>query len=125
MIIKRFFTLICLILLVCASSLKAEEFIAKRGTYEKNGQKTEVRNLSGLPCFYADYYPNENVVKIKCNAGNLILKRGTFFYAYRGVHKGMSITVTAHVENGNINSIIYEEWDKTNDVKAILTYYKK
>ena len=123
--LKRFFTLICLLLLVCASNLRAEEFIAKRGIYEKKGQKTEVRNLSGLPHFHADYYPNENVVKIKCNAGNLILKRGTFFYAYRGAHKGLVITASAYVENGDIESIVYEEWDKTNDVKAILTYYKK
>ena len=29
------------------------------------------------------------------------------------------------VENNIIKSIIYEEWDKANDIKAIISYYKK
>ena len=125
MIMKRFFTLFCLLFSICITTLKAEEFIAKRGSYEKNGQKIEIKNLSGLPPFYADFHSAENVVKIKCSAGNLVLKKGNYFYAYRGVHKGLIITATAHVENNIIKSIIYEEWDKANDIKAIISYYKK
>lgn len=125
MIMKRFVTLFCLVFLFCITNLKAEEFIAKRGTYEKNGQKIEIKNLSELPSFYADFHSAVNVVKIRCSAGNLVLKKGNYFYAYRGTHKGLLITATAHVENNIIKSIIYEEWDKANDIKAIISYYKK
>ena len=122
---KRFYTILFALLFVSISNLKAEEFIATRGTYEQNGKSIELSDLSNFPSFYADYYPNEDAVKIKCSAGNLVLKRGTFFYAYRGVYKGLIVTATAHVENGSIKSIVYEELDKAKDIKAILSYSKK
>lgn len=125
MIMKRLFTLFCLLFSICITTLKAEEFIARRGTYEKNGQKIEIKNLSGLPPFYADYYPYEDVVRINCSAGKLILKRGTYFHAYRGVHKGLLITVSTHVENNEIESIIYEELDERKNIKVIISYSKR
>lgn len=126
MILKRFFT-VAFIFLSSILYLNAEEFIPKLGSYEKNGKKIEIRNLSGLPTFYANYYPTQNIVKIKCSLGNLILKRaeGAFFYAYRGKHKGFLVTVTAYVKDRILESIVYEEWDNIQNIKVIVGYYKK
>ena len=118
---------ISMVLLFCTTNLMAEEFVAKRASVEKNGQTLEIdkKDLKGLPPFYVDHYSSEGVVKIRCSAGNLILKKGIFFYGYSGMHKGLHITARAYVENGNLDQITYEEWDKSKNAKVILHYYKK
>lgn len=107
------------------TDLRAEEFVAKRATYEKDGSQIELKDLSGLPVFYADYYPSESIVKVKCRAGNLILKKGIYFYGYSGKHKGIFVTAKAYVEDGKLVQIVYEEFDESNNMKAIISYYKK
>ena len=106
-----------------SANLMAEVFIPKHATCEKNGKAIKISDLSGFPSFNADFYPSEHIVKIKCSAGNLILKKGTFFYAYRGVHKGLTITATATVQNNKLESIVYEEWDRGKNTKVIISYY--
>ena len=103
----------------------AEEFFAKRATYEKNGEKIELKDLSGIPVFHADYYPSDRIVKIKCSAGTLILKEGLFFYGYSGKHKGLTINARAYIENGKIGQIVYEEVDEVNKMKATIDYFRK
>lgn len=124
---KRLLLFLSMFILFCTTNLMAEEFIAKRASIEKNGQSVDIdkNELKGLPSFYADYQPNEGVVKIRCNAGNLVLKKGIFFYGYSGMHKGLHITARAYVENGKLEQITYEEWDKSINAKVILHYYKK
>ena len=124
---KKIFLFLSMTLLFSTTNLMAEEFVVKRASIEKNGQITEVNknDLKGLPLFYANYQPNEGIVKIKCNAGNLILKKGIFFYGYSGTHKGLHITARAYVENEEIEQITYEEWDRAKNAKVILHYYKK
>ena len=124
---KRLFIFLSMTFLFCTTNLMAEEFVVKRASIEKNGQVIEVdkNELKRLPPFHADYQPNEGVVKIKCSAGNLVLKKGIFFYGYSGMHKGLHITARAYVENGELEQITYEEWDKAKNAKVILHYYKK
>ena len=76
---KKNIILLSLLLFLCCSTLMAEDFVPKRACIEKNGQKIEVKDLGGLPAFYADYYHNEDIVKISSSAGHLTLKKGTFF----------------------------------------------
>lgn len=121
---KRIVLLICISFLFC-TNLMAEEFSAKRATYERNGEKIELKDLSGIPVFHADYYPSDRIVKIKCSAGTLILKEGLFFYAYSGKHKGLTINARAYIENGKIDQIVYEEVDDVNNMKATIDYYRK
>lgn len=121
---KRISLLLCLTFLFCAN-LMAEEFVAKRATYEKDGEKIELKDLSGIPIFHADFYPSDRIVKIKCSAGTLILKEGLFFYAYSGKHKGLTINARAYIENGKIDQIVYEEVDEVNKMKATIDYFKK
>ena len=124
---KRLFLFLSMALFFYTTNLMAEEFVVKRASIEKNGQVIEVdkNELKGLPPFHADYQPNDGIVKIRCSAGNLILKKGIFFYGYSGMHKGLHITARAYVENGNLDQITYEEWDKSKNAKVILHYYKK
>lgn len=122
---KRFLKLLVIAILFSTTSLMAEEFIPKRASIENNGQKVEVKDLSGLPTFYVDYYPNEDVVKISSTAGRLTLKKGTFFYSCRGMRNGLLITATADVSNGKIEKIIYEEYDKSRNITVIASYFKK
>lgn len=102
----------------------AEEFIAKQARIEKEGKKVEVIDLNTLPIFHANYHPKENVVKIKCSAGNLTLKKGIFFYGYSGKHKGIVITARCYVKEGKIEQIVYEEFDELNNIKITINYYK-
>lgn len=125
MIMRRFFLLLSIALFFCCGTLKAEEFVPKRASIENNGQKIEVKDLSKLPVFSADYYRNEDVVKISSSAGHLTLKKGNFCYSCRGMRNGLLITATAYVSNGKIEKIVYEEWDRAKNAKAILYYYKK
>ena len=124
---KRLFLFLSMALFFCTTNLMAEEFVVKRASIEKNGQVIEVdkNELKGLPPFHADYQPNDGIVKIRCSAGNLILIKVIFFYGYSGMHKGLHITARAYVENGNLDQITYEEWDKSKNAKVILHYYKK
>jgi hypothetical protein len=122
--IKRLIALLT-ILLFSLPNLMAEEFIAKRAIYEKDGSRIELKDLSGIPVFYADYYPSESIVKIKCSAGNLVLKKGIFFYGYSGKHKGLKVTARAYVEDGKLTQIVYEEVDELNNMKSTISYYRK
>ncbi|MBR5237097.1 MAG: hypothetical protein IKV26_00120 [Paludibacteraceae bacterium] len=121
---KRFLLLL-LAVFICSISLIAEEFVAKHASYEKDGKKIEVNDLSAIPSFYADYYLKEDVVRIKCSAGNLVLTKGVFFYGYKGVHKGIVVTVRAYVENNKLEQIVYEELDERTRMTAIVSYYKR
>ena len=122
---KRFLILLCLVCIYGSTDLQAEEFIARHGSYEINGKKNKISDVRGFPSFDAEYQQGQDVVTIKSSAGSMILKKGNFFYTYRGIHKGLIVTTTAYVTNGKISHIVYEEWDKTNDKKAIINYYKK
>ena len=97
----------------------------KSASIENNGQKIQVKDLSKLPVFSADYYRNEDVVKISSSAGHLTLKKGYFFYSCRGMRNGLLITATEYVSKSKIEKIVYEEWDRAKNAKAILYYYKK
>ena len=97
----------------------------KRASIENNGQKIEVKDLSKLPVFSADYYRNEDVVKISSSAGHLTLKKGNFCYSCRGMRNGLLITATAYVSNGKIEKIVYEEYDKSKNMTAVINYFKK
>lgn len=125
MIMRRFFLLLSIALFFCCGTLKAEEFVPKRASIENNGQKIEVKDISKLPVFYADYYHNEDVVKISSSAGHLTLKKGNFFYSCRGMRNGLLITATAYVSNGKIEKIVYEEYDKSKNMTAVINYFKK
>ena len=122
---KRHTIILSILFIFCYQTLMAEEFIAKHGTYEVNGKKNEISNFKSFPSFDAEYQQWQDVVTIKCSAGSMILKKGNFFYSYRGVHKGLTITTTAYVTNGKISHIVYEELDKANNKKATVNYYKK
>lgn len=106
-------------------NLMAEEFVAKRATYEKDGHQVELSDLSACPSFHADYFPKENIITIQCSAGRLILKQGVFFYGYSGRHKGLKVTARAYVEHGEIDQIAYEEYDELSNTKVTIYYYKK
>lgn len=123
MILRKFLAVTVLSFFTCSANLMAEVLIPKHATCEKNGKTVKINDLSGFPSFNADFYPSEHIVKIKCSAGNLVLKKGTYFYAYRGVHKGLTITATATVQNNKLESIVYEEWDKRNNIKVVICYY--
>jgi hypothetical protein len=84
---KKILIFISFALLFNNVNLMAEEFIAKQARIEKEGKKVEVKDLNTLHIFHANYHPKENVVKIKCSAGNLTLKKGIFFYGYSGKQK--------------------------------------
>lgn len=122
---KRHTIILSILFIFCYQTLMAEEFIAKHGTYEVNGKKNEISNIKSFPSFDAEYQQWQDVVTIKSSAGSMILKKGNFFYSYRGVHKGLTITTTAYVTNGKISHIVYEELDKANNKKATVNYYKK
>lgn len=122
---KKITILLSLLLFFCCGTLMAEEFVPKRASIENNGQKIEVKDLSKLPVFYADYYRNEDVVKISSSAGHLTLKKGNFFYSCRGMRNGLLITATAYVSNGKIEKIVYEEYDKSKNMTAVINYFKK
>lgn len=121
---KRFITFFT-ILFFSLSNLKAEEFVAKRAIYEKDGRRIELKDLSGLPVFNADYYPSEGIVRIKSSAGNLVLKKGIFFYGYSGKHKGLTVNARAYIEEGKLVQIVYEEVDELNNMKSTISYYRK
>ena len=53
---KRIVLLLCLAFLH-STNLIADEFVAKRATYEKDGEKIELKDISGIPVFHADFYP--------------------------------------------------------------------
>ena len=112
-------------LFFCCGTLMAEEFVPKYASIENNGQRIEVKDLGGLPAFYADYYHNEDVVKISSTAGRLTLRKGNFFYSCRGMRNGLLITATAYVSGGKIEKIIYEEYDKSRNITVIVSYFKK
>lgn len=61
------------LLLFSLLNLMAEEFVSKHASFEKDGKKIKLKDLSGYPVFYADYYPSESIVRIKNSAGSLIL----------------------------------------------------
>lgn len=122
---KRHTIILSILFIFCYQTLMAEEFIAKHGTYEVNGKKNEISNIKSFPSFDAEYQQWQDVVTIKSSAGSMILKKGNFFYSYKGVHKGLTITTTAYVTNGKISHIVYEELDKANNKKATVNYYKK
>lgn len=107
------------------TNLTAEEFVPRHASIQQNGQNIEVEDLSGLPSFYADYNPQDDVVKIKCTAGNLTLTKGPFFYGCSFVKQGLHITARAYVENGKLEHIVYEEWDRTKNITVVASYYKK
>lgn len=121
---KRSVLFLCLAFLH-STNLIADEFVAKRATYEKDGEKIELKDISGIPVFHADFYPSDRMVKIKCSAGTLILKEGLFFYGYSGKHKGLTINARAYIENGKIDQIVYEELDEVNNMKATIDYFRK
>ena len=122
---KKLLVLLCVACLNSNIDLRAEDFVAKHGSYEINGKKNKISDIRSFPSFDAEYQPGQDIVTIKSSAGFMILKKGNFFYSYKGVHKGMTITTTAYVTNGKISHIVYEEWDKANNKKAIINYYKK
>ena len=122
--IKRLIALLT-ILLFSLPNLMAEEFVPKHASFEKDGKKIELKDLSNYPVFNADYYPSEGIVRIKSSAGNLILKKGIFFYGYSGKHKGLTVTARAYVEDGKLVQIVYEEFDELNNMKATINYYKR
>ena len=104
-------------------SVKNEDAL---GLYKKiNGKNNKISDVRGFPSFDAEYQQGQDVVTIKSSAGSMILKKGNFFYSYRGVHKGLTITTTAYVTNGKISHIVYEELDKANNKKATVNYYNK
>ncbi|MBR5147079.1 MAG: hypothetical protein IKW54_05590 [Bacteroidales bacterium] len=123
--IKRFFTFFSLLFLIGNTNLIAEEFVAKHGSYEKNGQKIKITDLSNFPSFNAEYQQSKDVVTIKSSAGNLVLNKGNFFYSCKGVRNGVMITATAYVQDGKLEHIVYEEYDSTNNIKATISYYRK
>lgn len=65
---KRLLVLLFAVCLYSNTNLQSEEFVAKRTTYEIDGSKIEVKELSGFPFFYADYYSSESIVKVKYSA---------------------------------------------------------
>ena len=121
---KRFVMLFS-ILLCFLPNLAAEEFVPKHASIQQNGQTIEVKDLSGLPSFNADYNPQDDVVKIRCSAGNLTLTKGLFYYGCSFVKQGLHITARAYVENGKLEQIVYEEWDRTKNITVVANYYKK
>ena len=48
------------ILLCFLPNLAAEEFVPKHASIQQNGQTIEVKDLSGLPSFNADYNPQDD-----------------------------------------------------------------
>lgn len=76
---KRSFLLLCTFFLLYSTNLMAEEFVPKHASFEKDGKRIELKDLSDYPVFYADYYPSESVVKIKAVQATLFLKRGFSF----------------------------------------------
>ena len=122
---KKISILLGLMLFFCCGTLMAEEFVPKYASIKNNGQRIEVKDLGGLPAFYADYYHNEDVVKISSTAGRLTLRKGSFCYSCRGMRNGLLITATAYVSGGKIEKIIYEEYDKSRNITAIVSYFKK
>lgn len=122
---KKISILLGLMLFFCCGTLMAEEFVPKYASIKNNGQRIEVKDLGGLPAFYADYYHNEDVVKISSTAGRLTLKKGNFCYSCRGIRNGLLITATAYVSGGKIEKIIYEEYDKSRNITVIVSYFKK
>ena len=122
---KKILILLCVACLFGITTLRAEEFVAKHGSYEINGKNNKISDVRGFPSFDAEYKQEQDVVTIKSSAGFMTLKKGNFFYSYRGVHKGLIITAYAYVTNGKISHIVYEEWDKVNNKKATVNYYKK
>lgn len=125
MIRRRLLVLLSVACLYSYPDLRAEDFVAKHGSYEINGKKNKISDVRVFPSFDAEYQQGQDVVTIKSSAGSMILKKGNFFYSYRGVHKGLTITTTAYVTDGKISHIVYEEWDKANNIKATINYYKK
>lgn len=125
MIRRRLLVLLCVACLYSYPDSRAEDFVAKHGSYEINGKKNKISDVRVFPSFDAEYQQGQDVVTIKSSAGSMILKKGNFFYSYRGVHKGLTITTTAYVTDGKISHIVYEEWDKANNKKATINYYKK
>ena len=111
---KRFVMLFS-ILLCFLPNLAAEEFVPKHASIQQNGQTIEVKDLSGLPSFNADYNPQDDVVKIK----------GLFYYGCSFVKQGLHITARAYIENGKLEQIVYEECDRTKNITVIANYYKK
>jgi len=122
---KRHTILLSILFIFCCQTLTAEEFIAKHGTYEVNGKKSEISNIKSFPSFDAEYQQWQDVVTIKSSAGTLILKKGLFFYGYSGRHKGLVVTARAYVEDGKLVQIVYEESDELNNMKATVNYYKR
>lgn len=122
---KKISILLGLMLFFCCGTLMAEEFVPKYASIKNNGQRIEVKDLGGLPAFYADYYHNEDVVKISSTAGRLTLRKGSFCYSCRGMRNGLLITATAYVSGGKIEKIIYEEYDKSRNITVIVSYFKK
>lgn len=114
-----------MLFLIGGTNLIAEEFVAKHGSYEKNGQKIKIADLSSFPSFNAEYQQAKDVVTIKSSAGNLVLNKGNFFYLCKGVRNGVMITATAYVQNGKLEHIVYEEYDSANNIKATISYYRK
>lgn len=112
-------------LILCCINLRAEEYIPRYASLEKDGKNIKVDDVSNFPTFNADFYPSEDVVKIRCTAGNLVLKKGIFFYGYSGIHKGLRITARAYVENGKLEQIVYEEFDEHKNIRATVNYFKK
>ena len=121
---KRFVMLFS-ILLCFLPNLAAEEFVPKHANIQQNGQTIEVKDLSGLPSFNADYNPQDDVVKIRCSAGNLTLTKGLFYYGCSFVKQGLHITARAYIENGKLEQIVYEECDRTKNITVVANYYKK
>ena len=62
--IKRFFTFFSLLFLIGNTNLIAEEFVAKHGSYEKDGQKIKITDLSNFPSFNAEYQQLNNIVDL-------------------------------------------------------------
>ena len=122
---RRLTILLCFIFSLCTTTLRAEEFVAKYATYEKDGQRIELSDTKLFPSFNAEYKQRENIVILRSSAGNLILTKATYGYSYSGIHKGIAITATAYLTNGKITKIVYEEYDKVNKMKAKVDYYKR
>lgn len=122
---KRLFIAFILVFTFNTTSLMAEEFTARYATYEKDGKKVELKDISRIPAFQVDYRLEEGVINIKCSAGILILTKGEDSFGYRGTHKGLDVTATAHFDNEELVLIVYEEHDSKSNQTVVVEYSKE
>lgn len=88
-----------------------------------NGKSQAIlTNVSDFPVFDASFNKQNNTVVIKSSAGTLVLYKKESTYFYKGVWKGITISVNAILDYyNNVIKIYYIEKQGN---KEVLTTYK-